>query len=94
MQGEAQVTGVFKCLRNVKENLTSISIRPIPMTSYLRMMGTGSVRPGGEETESGRGEFRLQGRRAEELEDSLLLEHRVLGLENLALKCKETRKLQ
>lgn len=64
------------------------------MTSYLRMMGTGSVRPGGEETESGRGEFLLPGWRADELEDSLLLEHRVLGLENLALKCKETRKLQ
>ena len=25
--------------------LTSISIRPIPMTSCLRLMGTGSVRP-------------------------------------------------
>lgn len=29
-----------------------------------------------------------------QLGDSLLLEHRVLGLENFALKCKETRKLQ
>lgn len=74
--------------------LTSISIRPIPMTSYLRMMGTGSVRPGGKETESGRGEFMLSEWWADALEDSLLLEHRVLGLENLALKCKETRKLQ
>lgn len=64
------------------------------MTSYLRMMGTGSVRPGGEVTESGRGECLLLGWWEDELEDSLLLEHRVLGLENLALKCKETRKLQ
>lgn len=37
------------------KHFTSISIRPIPMTSYLRMMGTGSVRPEGKETESGLG---------------------------------------
>lgn len=32
------------------------------MTSYLRMMGTGSVRPEGKETESRRGEFVKLGR--------------------------------
>lgn len=55
-------------------------------------MGTGSVRPGGEETESGRGEFLLPGWRADELEDSLLLEHRVLGLENFGLEVQRDQK--
>lgn len=61
------------------------------MTSYLRMMGTGSVRPEGRETELTRWVFKTE--KWGQLEDSLLLEHWVLRLENFALSA-ETRKLQ
>lgn len=48
----------FSKKRKIRNNnlFTSISMRPIPMTSYLRTMGTGSVRPmmlGGEAERDG-----------------------------------------
>lgn len=64
------------------------------MTSYLRTMGTGSVRPVGKETEMARWGTEMDIGEGGQLGDSLLLEHRVLGLEKFAFKCKETRKLQ
>lgn len=73
------------------EHHTSISIRPIPMTSYLRIMGTGSVRPEGRETEKELGEFFEAGTK-DQLGDSLLLEHRVLGLENFCLQVQRDQK--